>query len=69
MGVGNFQIFENALDGAVLAEGPMQRIEGDVRAKAGQGLGDENPPIKTATCLPIEPDPSSKRGYRPFIAA
>ena len=31
MGVGNGQIFEDALDGAVLAERAVQRIEGNVR--------------------------------------
>ena len=36
MGVGNAQIFEDALDGAVLAERPMQRVEDDVRLELGK---------------------------------
>ena len=83
MGVGDFEIFQDALDRAVLAERPVQRVEGDVGLELGQdggdvaadidprdaiafrfqrigagfpddrdtGRSDENPPIRTATCL------------------
>ncbi len=40
MGVGNFQIFENALDRAVLAERTVKGVEGDVRAQRGQNRSD-----------------------------
>ena len=36
MRVGNGEIFEDALDGAVLAEGAVQRIEGDIRLELGK---------------------------------
>ncbi len=38
--VGNAQIFEDALNGAVLAEGTMQRIEGNVRPEFGKHTAD-----------------------------
>ncbi|CCV14803.1 hypothetical protein MESS4_710033 [Mesorhizobium sp. STM 4661] len=40
MGIGNSQIFEDALDGAVLAERAMQRIEGDVGLELDQHRSD-----------------------------
>ena len=40
MRVGNGEIFENALDGTILAEGPMQRIEDDVGLEFGKHRGD-----------------------------
>ena len=36
MRIGNFEIFEDALDRAVLAEGPMQRVEGHVGTQIRQ---------------------------------
>src|SRR5882757_5661103 len=36
MGVGNGQIFEDTLDGAVLAERTMQRIEDSIRLERGE---------------------------------
>ena len=43
MGVGNCQIFEDALDRAVLAERAMQRIEGDIRLELRQHLAMSRP--------------------------
>ena len=40
MGIGDLQIFEDALDRAVLAVGPVQRVEGDVRRDLSKPLGD-----------------------------
>ena len=36
MGIGNFEIFEDTLDGSVLTEGTVQRIEGDIRLQRGK---------------------------------
>ena len=40
MGVGDAEIFEDALDGAVLAERAMQRIERDVGLQRGKHRAD-----------------------------
>ena len=40
MGVGNAQDFQHALDRAVLADPPVQRIEGDVGLEPGEHFGD-----------------------------
>jgi hypothetical protein len=85
MGIGDFQIFEDALDRAVFAERAMQRVKGNIRLQIGQllprraptstrvtdtrnspirrrrppdirltGRSEENPPIRTATCLRVD---------------
>ncbi len=40
MRIGNFEDFEDALDAAVLAIRPVERIEGNVGTKPRQHLGD-----------------------------
>ena len=40
MGIGNFEIFEDALDRAVLSERAMQSVEGDIGTKLGKHGGD-----------------------------
>ena len=40
MGVGDLQVFEHALDRAILAERPVQRVEGYVRREIRQHLAD-----------------------------
>src|SRR6185312_733822 len=40
MGVGNGQIFENTLDGSILAERAMQRVETDIRLERTQNRAD-----------------------------
>ncbi len=40
MRVGNFEIFEDALNGAVLSERTMERIEDDIGPELGENAGD-----------------------------
>ena len=48
MRVGNVEIFQDALDRAVLAERPVQRIEGDVRLQLGKHRADIAPDVDAA---------------------
>jgi hypothetical protein len=40
MRIGNFEIFEDALDGAILAERAVKRIEDDIRLQSGKFFRD-----------------------------
>ncbi len=40
MGVGDGEILQDALDGAILAERPVQGVEGDIRRERRQHLAD-----------------------------
>ncbi len=45
MGIGNAEIFKDALDGAILAEWTMQRVEGDIGPELGEHRPDVAPDI------------------------
>jgi len=40
MGIRDLQVFEDALDGAILTEGAVERVEGDVRPQLREHLTD-----------------------------
>ncbi|GAA4116790.1 hypothetical protein GCM10023067_19880 [Aminobacter aganoensis] len=71
MGIGNAEIFEDALDRAVFAKGTMKRIERDVRLELGKHRADIATDINPGDPIPhllerIGTGISGRQGHRPL---